>query len=131
MSMDIYAIVIFCIVCALLSLVLRQYRPEFALVLSMSCSVLVILYLTDSLLEIRSDLERVLSQASISAGLLTIIFKGLGICILTELASQSCKDAGEGAIALKVEFAGKVGLALVSLPLFYELLETVSQLLNI
>ena len=130
MSMDIYAVVIFCIISAILSLVLRQYKPEFSMIISMACSALVILYLMDGMVEIKANLENVLSGANIPSELLGVIFKGLGICILSELASQSCKDAGENAIALKVELAGKIALALISLPLFYELLETASNLLH-
>lgn len=130
MNLDIYAVVIFCIISALLSLVLKQYRPEFAMMLSMACSIIVVLYLMESIADIQESLAVILTGTAISQELLGVVFKSLGICILSELASQSCKDAGENAIALKVELAGKIALALVGLPLFYQLLQTATRLLR-
>ena len=71
-----------------------------------------------------------LGAMDVSEDLLETIFKGLGICILAELASQSCKDVGENAIALKAELAGKVALVLISMPLFSKLLKIISSLLS-
>lgn len=120
-----------CIISAVLALVLRQYKPEYSLLLSMACSVVVILYLMDGIAEIRDELTRILSSVELPDGLLEIIFKGLGICILAELASQSCRDAGENSIALKAELAGKIAIVLVSMPLFYRLLALAAQLLSV
>lgn len=66
----------------------------------------------------------------ISGELIQVVMKCLGVCILTELAGQTCRDAGENAIAAKVELAGKVTLVLVSLPLFQRLLEVAERLLS-
>ena len=60
-----------------------------------------------------------------------MVVKCLGVCILTELASNTCRDAGEQAIGAKVELAGKVTLVLVSLPLFQRLLELAERLLTL
>ncbi|MCI7768265.1 MAG: stage III sporulation protein AD [Oscillospiraceae bacterium] len=49
---------------------------------------------------------------------LTILLKGLGICYLTQLASDICKDSGEGALAVHAEMAGKTALLIIAIPLF-------------
>lgn len=131
MSMDISTVAVFCIISAILALVLRQYKPEFAMILSMVCGVVVILYLLEGVTQIRAELEQILSAAELPPELLEIVFKGLGICILTELASQSCRDAGENSIALKAELAGKIAIALISMPLFYRLLNMAASLLSL
>lgn len=131
MSMEITTVVMICIISAVLALVLRQYKPEYSLLLSMACSVVVILYLMDGIAEIRGELTQILGSVTLPDGLLEVIFKGLGICILAELASQSCRDAGENAIALKAELAGKIALVLTSMPLFYRLLSLAAQLLSV
>ncbi|MEG1875325.1 MAG: SpoIIIAC/SpoIIIAD family protein [Angelakisella sp.] len=128
--MNITSVVVICIIAAILSLMLKQYKPEYAMLLSMLCGVLVVLYLMDSVSQIKFGLDRVLSSASLPPELLDTVFKGLGICILSELASQSCRDAGETAIALKAELAGKVAITLLSMPLFLRLLEIAAQLLS-
>ncbi|MEG2073824.1 MAG: SpoIIIAC/SpoIIIAD family protein [Angelakisella sp.] len=131
MTMNVTAVVMFCIISAILSLVLRQKSPEFAMVLSMICSVVVILYLMEGIVQIKEELTRILAGAALPPQLLEVVFKGLGICILSELAGQSCRDAGEGAIALKAELAGKIAITLISMPLFYKLLSIASGLLSV
>ena len=49
---------------------------------------------------------------------LGILLKSLGICYLTSLAADICRDSGEGTLAVQVETAGKLALLLISLPLF-------------
>ena len=129
--MDIFNIAAFCLVCAILSLVLRQYKPEYALLLSLACSIAVILFILDGVIQVRDQLNLILQNSLLNEELVTIVFKCLGICILTELASQSCSDAGESAIAAKVELAGKIALLTMSLPMFLRLLEVASHLLDL
>ena len=129
--MDIFNIAAFCLVCAILSLVLRQYKPEYALLLSLACSIAVILFILDGVIQVRDQLNLILQNSLLNEELVTIVFKCLGICILTELASQSCRDAGESAIAAKVELAGKIALLTMSLPMFLRLLEVASHLLDL
>ena len=129
--MEIFNIAAFCLVCAILSLVLRQYKPEYALLLSLACSVAVMLFILEGVTQVKDQLDLILQNSLLNEELVTIVFKCLGVCILTELASQSCRDAGEGAIASKVELAGKIALLMMSLPLFLRLLEVSSHLLDL
>ena len=128
--MDVFAVVIFCVVSAVLSLVLKQYKPEYAVFISLACSVVVILYLLRGVSDIAAELEALLSGTLIPSELLGVVFKELGICILTELAGQTCKDAGEGSIATKIELAGRIALLFVGMPLFLQLLETAARLIS-
>ena len=128
--MDVFAVVILCVVSAVLSFVLKQYKPEYAVFISLACSVVVILYLLRGVSDIAAELEALLSGTLIPSELLGVVFKALGICILTELAGQTCKDAGEGAIATKIELAGRIALLFVGIPLFLQLLETAARLIS-
>ena len=111
-------------------MVLKQYKPEYAVFISLACSVVVILYLLLGVSDIAAELEALLSGTLIPSELLGVVFKALGICILTELAGQTCKDAGEGAIATKIELAGRIALLFVGMPLFLQLLETAARLIS-
>ena len=123
-------IAVFCLISAILALVLRQYRPEFSMLISMACGIAALLFLLEGIGETRQELDRMLAATMLPSERLTVVFKGLGICVLGEFAGQLCRDAGESAIALKVELAGRTALLLLALPLFYQLLQTVSQLLS-
>ena len=53
------------------------------------------------------NIQNMLSQSGLSEEYLHIIFKALGVCLLTQLAADVCRDVGEQALANKAEFAGK------------------------
>ena len=54
---------------------------------------------------------------------LAILFKGLGISYLTQLASDICRDSGESSLAVQTETAGKTALLIIALPLFEKVSE--------
>ena len=128
--MDVFAVIIFCVISAVLSIVLRQHNAEYAMFVSLACSIVVILYMLRGVSDITSQLSGLLSDTLIPTGLLEVVFKALGICILTELAGQTCRDAGEGSIASKIELAGRVALLFTGMPLFMQLLETAARLIS-
>ncbi len=129
--MEITALIALCIITALLALSLRGQRPEFAMLLSLCCGVFVLLNLLGQMNGILSGLERVMAGLSGQSDLTGIILKALGICIVAELGSQCCRDAGEAAIAAKVELAAKTALVLMCMPVFTQLLETAGELLRL
>ena len=129
--MEITALIVLCIITALLALSLRGQRPEFAMLLSLGCGVFVLLNLLGQMKGILSGLERVMAGLSGQSDLTGIILKALGICIVAELGSQCCRDAGEAAIAAKVELAAKTALVLMWMPVFTQLLETAGELLRL
>ena len=57
--------------------------------------------------------------------------QALGVCFITQLASDACKDAGEGAIASKVELAGKVVILLLAMPLFEQIIGVATSLMTV
>lgn len=129
--MEITALIVLCIITALLALSLRGQRPEFAMLLSLGCGVFVLLNLLGQMKGILSGLERVMAGLSGQSDLTGITLKALGICIVAELGSQCCRDAGEAAIAAKVELAAKTALVLMCMPVFTQLLETAGELLRL
>lgn len=129
--MEITALIVLCIITALLALSLRGQRPEFAMLLSLGCGIFVLLNLLGQMNGILSGLERAMAGLSGQSDLTGIILKALGICIVAELGSQCCRDAGEAAIAAKVELAAKTALVLMCMPVFTQLLETAGELLRL
>lgn len=131
MSIDLLQVAVFCLIATVLAMMLRQYRPEYAVFVSLACSVVAVLYLLQGIAQVAERMEALLESTLLSPELVQVVMKCLGVCILTELAGQTCRDAGEQAIGAKVELAGKVTLVLVSLPLFERLLQVAGSLLSL
>ena len=58
-----------------------------------------------------------------------ILFKAVGVSLICRIASDVCRDCGENAIASRIDFAGKIALLLISVPLFEAMLTIVKDLI--
>lgn len=123
--------IVLCIAVSLLALSLRQQRPEYAMLLSLACGLFVLFFLVGKMGNIFSQLQDLMTGLSGQSELTEIVLKALGICIVAELGSQCCRDAGETAIATKVELAAKAALVLMSIPIFQTVLEVAGELLHL
>ena len=115
--MNVLGVAVFAIVAAILALTLKQYSPQIAVVVSVGAGVLLFGYIAASLLPV---LQEVLSISLLSEGgaeNIGTLFKCLGVCYVVQLAADSCRDAGQQAIASKVELAGKVTVLALALPM--------------
>ncbi len=123
--MSLQAVIGLCLCAAALCVLLRQYRPEIALALSMLCGIGVLLWLIGELAPVLDQLKnfaRLAMQMDGQAG--EVLLKSLGICLVTQAACDTCRDVGESAIAARLETAGKVAMLLLAMPLFAKLLDT-------
>ena len=78
-----------------------------------------------------SAMRTLMARTAFSAESLRVLIKCLGVCYLCEIAGQICKEAGQTAIAAKIEMAGKAAVLLLSLPMFEELLSIALDLIHL
>ncbi len=112
------------------SLMLKKYAREYSLLINISMSILIIIYLTSSIIPIFNYIKSLISAANIPDKYVSLLFKSLGICFITQFASDSCRDAGESSLASKIEIVGKVSIVTASLPLLDEISQTTLALLG-
>jgi len=108
---------------------LRVYRPEFVPEAVICASVLMLMYILGSFRESLSQLEDLYQKLSCGSTCFPVILKALGIAYVTDFTSAVCMDAGEKAVAGKVELAGKIAVFFAALPVFQSLLELFESLL--
>ena len=116
--MNILAIVGIGLVATAICILIKQYRPEFAMMVSLSCGVLIFVMVLLNLSPAFIEIQELMSKASLDNGYFKVLVKSLGICYVTSIASDSCKDAGQAAIYGKIELAAKVAIVILALPLF-------------
>ncbi len=115
---------------AMLAVVLRGQRPELALGLSLAAGAVVLLLLLQQLTPLLSSIRALLQEGSIPTHYITAVLKAAGICLLTQLTADTCRDAGEGALASKAELAGRLMLLVLTVPLFTDILSLVTALIG-
>ena len=121
----------FAVVAAIICLLIRQYKPEYAVAVELVCGVLIFGIIIVQMSPILSVMRDLLGKLDIKSEYIVVIVKSLGICYITQLACDTCRDAGQSAIATKIELAGKVAIVLLSLPMFTELLDIALSFLTI
>ena len=83
----------------------------------------------DEFKNIISLLQTITTKSGINSQFLSLLLKITGIALLTEFAISICKDAGESAIASKIEIGSKVVVISMSIPIISGLLEVILKLL--
>lgn len=116
--------------CAVILIVLvKNYKPELGMLTAMACSLLILYFLIDSLKYAFAYISSLYSGLQTGKTYFPVIIKVLAIAYITEFTSQICKDAGETAIASKVELGGKIIIFCVAIPVFTSILNLVEQML--
>ena len=128
--MSLFGICALTVAAAFLALLLRAKQPEQALSVELLAGVLVTGLLLIRFREVFTAAESWLAAAGLPAEYLRVIFRAVGICLLTQLAADTCRDAGEQSLAAKAELAGKCFMLLLALPLFERLLSLVTGLIR-
>ena len=109
--------------------ILKQYKPEFAIYVSMIAGVLILVLSIQKLTGIINLLQSLANKTYINKSFLSILLKITGIAFITEFAVSICSDAGEKAIASKIEIGSKVVVISMSIPIISGLLEVILKLL--
>lgn len=111
-------LVLVAVIAAFLAVVLRRHVPEQALAVGLIAGFLILAAAITAALPVFREIEDLLSDSGMAGEYITVLFKALGVCLLTQLAADACRDAGEQGLASKAEFAGKLSMLVLALPLF-------------
>lgn len=127
--MDIIKIIGIGLISLILIIIIKQYRPEFTIYISIIAGILIISLSLEKLAGIINILTTLSNKTGINSQYLGILLKITGIAILTEFAVSICNDAGESAIATKIDLGGKVIIISISIPIIVALLELIVKIL--
>lgn len=127
--MEIIKIIGIALIALIIIILLKQYKPEFAIYISLLTGVLILILVMDKLTEIINLLQSFANKASINSTFLSLLIKITGIAFLSEFAVSICKDSGEAAIASKIEIGSKIIIISMSIPILSALLEIILKVL--
>lgn len=127
--MDVVQIIAVGFIAVIIIVVLKQYKPEYSMYVSIIAGAIIIFLSLDKITAIINLLTNLSKKSGINAEYLGILLKITGIAILTEFAVSICKDSGEYAIASKIDFGGKVIVISMSVPIIYALLEIILKIM--
>lgn len=127
--MDIVKIIGVGLIALIIIIILKQYKPEFTVYVSIIAGTIILFMVMDKLTSVVGLLTNLTSRTGTGSTFLKILLKITGIAILTEFAVSICKDSGETAIASKIDLGGKIIIISISIPIITALLELLIQVL--
>lgn len=123
--MEIIKIIGIGLISVVIILVLKQYKPEFAIYVSLIAGVIILLMALTQISGIINLLKDISNKANVNNQFLGLLLKITGIAFLTEFAVSVSNDCGETAIANKIDLGGKATIIVISLPIINSLLELI------
>jgi len=127
--MEIFKIVGLGITATLLAVIVRQYKPEYAIHISIAAGVVIFLLMISKLASILDVIYELANKLDMEVVYLKSVFKIIGIAYISEFGSQVCRDCGESSIASKIEFAGKILIMVLALPILLSVLNLIIKLM--
>ncbi|MFC5651566.1 stage III sporulation protein AD [Paenibacillus solisilvae] len=127
--MEIIQIVGLGLLSTILILVVREQKPMFAFLLAAFTGLFIFLYVIGKIEAVISVLEQLAERSGIPSIYLKTILKIIGIAYIAEFGAQIVRDAGQEGIASKIEFAGKILILVLAVPIINVIVETVLGLL--
>lgn len=116
------------IIAAVMGIVLRHNKPEMAVLLSITVGIIIFLMVLGKIGSVIDILKELAGRAEISDIYLGTILKIVGIAYIADFGAQICRDAGEGAVATKIELAAKIMIMVLAVPIVVAVLQALLKL---
>lgn len=127
--MEILQVVGIGLIGTVLAVIVKEKNKEMALMVSLVTGLIIFIFAVSKIGAVLNVLENLAALANINMFYLTTVLKVIGIAYVAEFGAQICRDAGEGATATKIEFAAKILVMVLALPVLVAILESILRLL--
>lgn len=119
---EIISVCVVSVVAFIFALTVRQTHPAIALIIVITSSVVILLFLIDYLTDVMEYVNEIFKTVHINSEYIKILIKCTGICFITEFSCDLCKESGYSSLSSQVSLAGKLITLVMAIPLFKEVL---------
>ena len=127
--MDLIKILIIGIIICVLSVLLKQIKPEYSLICIIVGSIILIGYIIAGVGNLFDYFSQIVTKTGIDTQMFSTLLKIIGVGYLIEFSASVCADSGNNSIADKVILAGKIIIFTLSLPIITNLFDLVMELI--
>ena len=115
---------------ALLGIALSRQGQDITLLLSLAVCCMILGVAISFLEPVMDFVDRLQDLGDLDPDMMEILWKAVGVGMLTEVAALICTDAGNGALGKTVQMLGSAVVLWVSLPLMTALLDLVQRIVG-
>lgn len=119
------------LVTVVLSVLLKSYRPEISLSISLVSMGVMFALISPYMKTALNSFVNLSEQIGLNIKYMVIVIKVIGVAYITELGAEICRDSGENAVGTKVEICGKIIIIVMSMPVIYELFEVIGEIVSL
>lgn len=128
--MDVFRLAGMAMATAVLALTLKGIKPELGMQTALAGGVVILGYAAVELLGVVKSFDALMKDAGVDKGIAALVLRIVGIAFIVQIASDICRDAGESALASKVEICGRLMMISAALPMLTALITTVAGMLR-
>ena len=128
--MEIFKIAGLGIAAAAIAVFVKNWKPELAMQVSLSAAIVILITIFPYLKTAINMLKDISGKTGLDNSQIGLVLKVVGIAYISQFASELCRDAGENAVATKIELAGKVIIMTLSMPVIYGLMGIVNDIIS-
>ena len=115
--MDIVKVIGIGLVALVVIIIFKQNKPEFVIYIELIAGVIILSLCFDKITTVVNFIREISTKIELSNKFVGVMLKITGIAILAEFATSICKDAGESAIASKIEIGSKIIIVTTAIPI--------------
>ena len=119
-----------CLIAVMLSVVIGNYKKEYAVVITVSVGCIILVNVISSLYKPVKEFFSVLKNSGLQSERFLVAVKVLAIGYITQFIADTCRDFGQSAVAAKAELVGRAAIFVMTIPLLNELFTVVTTLIN-
>jgi stage III sporulation protein AD len=105
--MELFSVIGAALIAMLLAVTLRELRKEYAVILSLCCGALLLIWAVHAAVPVVAQLQNLLKAAQMNGQEGEILLKALGISFLTQLAADACRTQKKRRLPQRSSFAGE------------------------
>ena len=128
MVAEIFKIIAVGLIVAVLNLIVKQHKPEFAILLTAIGGMIIFIMLINLFGSVFSSLAEIINRAGVDTGLFGTLIKIIGVGYITEFAANICVDMQNNAIADKILLGGKLIILALSMPILKGVVDLIAEL---
>ena len=128
--MDLFGLIGIAVLTAVLAVTVKQFRPELAIQVSIAGGAVISISVLIKVSGLINAVRELNAQSGLGEDWIGLIVKIAGIAYVSQIASELCRDSGEGALAVKAELCGRVMMLASAMPAIAALIRMLSGLID-
>lgn len=127
--MEIVKIITIGLIAGLIVVLLKNEKPEIAMQVSLAAGIVIFLLMISKLTLVIQAMQEIANRININVVYLNTILKIVGIAYLASFGVEICKDSGQHSIAGKIEFAGKILIITLAIPILMAVMDMIIKIM--